>query len=166
MNHYKKTKDLTNFEVICYLDDLNRGVGDLRIQSLIKKEIDFMVYLLFWKNNRILNSINHYRFSRKSNREISIYSQEYTENLVSLKILKNLIKVYPEELLKEMISENKDLTFSAIGFRYSYVAQIIKYYVENYHTLKKKFKNQKKLSSNEKEKALLKLIDTLYKESL
>lgn len=166
MSHSKKTNHLTGYGVYCYLEDLNRGVGDLRVQNLIQKEMDFFVYLLFWRNNRIFNFINYWKFSRKDERNLSLYAQEYTENIVPLYTLKNLIKVYPEELLKEMISENKDLTFSAIGFKYSYIVQIINYYVNNYHALKNKFKNSQKLSSNEKEKALLKLIDTLYKESL
>lgn len=165
MSHRKKTKGKGSYEVSNYLWKINYGNGDLRVQSLIKKEMDFVVYLLFWKNNRLLNLINHFRFSKMSTRDKLLYSQNFVENIVPLDILRNLSKIYPESLMKEMISENKDLTFISLGFIYSYVMEIMEYYINNYSSLKKKFKNQKKLSSNEKEKALLKLVDKLYKES-
>lgn len=159
MNILKIYKKYNYFELHSYYS--NKSQGNLQVSRIVDNNLEFMVFTLFWKYN-FLNHFKYLKYKKMTNEKKLYYSQCLTEKIISLEVLKKLSEVYPEQLMKDLITENEGLTLSSLGFSCFSMCSIIDFYIENYYFLKKKDKT-KYIKPHKKDK-LLNIVDAIYKE--
>lgn len=164
--------NMTKEEIDCVIESINEDKAitvNRKTKEMLREKRGFFTILILWKNNCILNYMYYNKLKEMYNWRKTEYAKNFVKQNVPLSVLKEMTKVYPQEELKKIVSDNVSLTYKGLGFDEEILEDYIACYINNYAIFKKTIKKKRKqasLNKDKKREKLLMLIDNLYRESL
>lgn len=164
--------NMTKEEIDCVIESINEDKAitvNRKTKEMLREKRGFFTILILWKSNCILNYMYYKKLKEMYNWRRTEYAKNFVKQNVPLSVLKEMTKVYPQEELKKIVSNNVSLTYKGLGFDEEILEDYITCYINNYAIFKKTIKKKRKqasLNKDKKREKLLILIDNLYKESL
>lgn len=164
--------NMTKEEIDCVIESINEDKAitvNRKTKEMLREKRGFFTILILWKSNCILNYMYYNKLKEMYNWRKTEYAKNFVKQNVPLSVLKEITKVYPQEELKKIVSDNVSLTYKGLGFDEEILEDYIACYINNYSIFKKTIKKKRKkasLNKDKKREKLLMLIDNLYKESL